>query len=133
MMGNAFVILQHSDWGEEHFDLLLERGAGLEAWQVAAGGVAPWNLAAGESLAARPLAEHRTIYLTYEGEVSGGRGTVRRVDEGQWQETARGGEGVEFSLEGKRCRGRYAIRKTANAKWEFAALDCGRSRDSRPA
>jgi hypothetical protein len=133
MMSKAFVILQHSGWGEEHFDLLLERGAGLEAWQVAAGGAAPWDLAVGERLPARPLAEHRRVYLTYEGDVSGGRGTVIRVDEGQWQETARGGEGVELSLEGKRCWGRYAIRKTADAKWEFALLDRGRSRDSRPA
>lgn len=32
--------------------------------------------------AARPLPDHRAIYLTYEGPISGGRGEVRRVAQG---------------------------------------------------
>jgi hypothetical protein len=32
---------------------------------------------------AERLADHRAAYLTYEGEISGGRGSVRRVAEGE--------------------------------------------------
>src|SRR6185369_5725141 len=43
---------------------------GSEAW--AAAGV----------LHIEPLPPHRHLYLTFEGELSGGRGTVKRVDQG---------------------------------------------------
>lgn len=52
----------------------------LRTWQLAG-----WPLAPGESCAATPLGPHRRAYLTFEGEVSHGRGTVSRVDEGDWR------------------------------------------------
>jgi hypothetical protein len=65
------------------------------------------------------------MYLTYEGPVGAGRGAVRRVDEGQWNELAREGGKVEFTLEGKRCRGRYEVRKGQEGGWELACVERG--------
>ena len=72
-----FVVLDH-DWPEPHHDLLLENGASLLALRLP-----KWP---GESacVPVRRLFDHRLIYLTYEGQISGGRGTVRRQLAGQW-------------------------------------------------
>ena len=72
-----FVVLDH-DWPEPHHDLLLENGASLLAFRLP-----KWP---GESacVPVRRLFDHRLIYLTYEGQISGGRGTVRRQLAGQW-------------------------------------------------
>ena len=53
------------------------------------------ELKPGEELIARRIADHRPSYLTYEGTISGGRGTVRCLARGrvsQWSETERGWE-----------------------------------------
>jgi hypothetical protein len=42
------------------------------------------ELAEGASLPLERLGDHRPLYLEYEGEISGGRGTVRRLARGQF-------------------------------------------------
>ena len=73
--------MRHSVNGGEHFDLMLETPgqAGLVTWQLA-----DWPLEPGASCAAKALGPHRVAYLTYEGEISHGRGNVIRVDQGNW-------------------------------------------------
>jgi len=73
-----FVVLQH-DWNGVHWDFMLEAGAGLRTWAVDA------PIVPGVPLAARLLPDHRLIYLTFEGPISGDRGCVRRVAEGVFQ------------------------------------------------
>ncbi len=70
-----FAILEHH-WDGVHWDFLVEDGPALRTWAVDS------PIVEGVDLPARALPAHRAIYLTYEGEVSGGRGTVRRWDEG---------------------------------------------------
>jgi hypothetical protein len=67
-----FVLLAH-DWPTPHLDLMLSAGGVLKTWRLAA-----WPGAA------EPIADHRLHYLDYEGPVSGGRGTVRRVLAGEY-------------------------------------------------
>lgn len=53
------------------------------------------ELKTGGELIAQRIADHRPAYLTYEGPISGERGTVRCLTRGrvrQWNETARGWE-----------------------------------------
>ena len=76
-----FVILEHSVNGGVHFDLMLEV-AGQEPLRTFQ--FARWPLAVGEACACARLADHRRVYLDYEGEVGGGRGSVRRVAAGTW-------------------------------------------------
>jgi hypothetical protein len=74
-----FVVLHHSGVQPEHFDLLIQV-PGQEAlltWRVEA----PLESWGNGTIAVR-IADHRAIYMTYEGEISGGRGTVKRVAEG---------------------------------------------------
>jgi hypothetical protein len=78
-----FVILRHEPpAGSQrrlHWDLMFESGDVLRAWALAE---AP---AAGRSIAAEALADHRTAYLDYEGPISGNRGTATRWDAGTFQ------------------------------------------------
>lgn len=46
--------------------------------------LARWPLAAGESCGCKQLDDHRRVYLDYEGEISGGRGAVKRIAVGVW-------------------------------------------------
>ncbi len=80
-----FVVLCHEfPPGSEranHWDLMLEDRGELETWQLSA---AP---APGKIIAAIKLPRHRLDYLKYEGSVSGGRGSVRRIQAGEFQGT----------------------------------------------
>ncbi|MBN9521380.1 hypothetical protein J0H58_23140 [bacterium] len=96
-----FVVLAH-DWPTPHFDLLLEAGAVLRAWRLLGEPIAT-------PVPAEPNADHRTLYLDYEGPVSGGRGTVARWDAGAFEwiedEPAR----VVVELRGARLVGWFAL------------------------
>lgn len=62
-----------------HYDLMLETEEGLLTWAM---GCLP---AAGKSCGAIQLPLHRELYLTHQGPVSAGRGTVERVMEGRYE------------------------------------------------
>lgn len=69
------VILHHSGYLEDHFDLLIEQEPGVER-------VWTWRLSSHPITAAtriERLPDHRRMYLDYEGLVSRGRGRVARV------------------------------------------------------
>jgi hypothetical protein len=106
-----FVVLAH-DWPSPHWDFLVETGGVLRAWRLLA------EPAAGADVPAEPNADHRLLYLDYEGPVSGGRGSVSRWDAGtcDWlaDETGR----VELELRGTRLAGRAVIR-AAEGGWLF--------------
>lgn len=103
--GLRFVLLRHEVgpvFAEEsgrgsHFDLLLQRHAiasteerALLAWSLDANPFAAVGKNLGEVLVAEKLPDHRARYLTYEGEIDGDRGRVRRVAEGNlaWQHSS---------------------------------------------
>jgi hypothetical protein len=72
-----YVVLRHEGILEPHFDLMIEPNsqAQLWTWRCAA-----WPLTVGAVLERLP--DHRREFLDYEGPLSGGRGTVRRVEAG---------------------------------------------------
>ncbi|MBI3724383.1 hypothetical protein HY251_10585, partial [bacterium] len=59
---------------EVHWDLMVERASGekLATWKLEA----PLPGRKDESVSGAPSFDHRSIYLGYEGEISGGRGRV---------------------------------------------------------
>jgi hypothetical protein len=78
-----FVVLLHETPAGfvrgTHFDLMLEDGEMLRTWALDA------LPAGGESVAAEQLPDHRPLYLDFEGNVAGDRGSVRRVDAGEYE------------------------------------------------
>lgn len=73
------LLLHELPDGSSHFDWMLARD---ETGPLVTFRVADRIDLGVPAFAATRLADHRRIYLTYEGEVSGGRGRVRRVAQG---------------------------------------------------
>ncbi|QDU34439.1 hypothetical protein KS4_25090 [Poriferisphaera corsica] len=82
------VLLRHEGYGEGHFDWLLgepgvvydgDEEKRLWTWRIDVGSDA-WEM--GKEYAMVRNFDHRARYLSYEGEISGGRGEVRQVDKG---------------------------------------------------
>lgn len=103
-----FVLLEHR-WNGLHWDFMLEDGAGgaLRTWAIDA------EIVPGVDLPARALVYHRAAYLDYEGEVSGGRGTVRRLDRGAYEPVDWGDDLVRVRLNGSQLEGTVVLRRVA--------------------
>lgn len=119
-----FVVLRHdcsSDSGRgPHWDFMLEVGDSLHTWALT-------EAPSGEAMrcAAERLPDHRRIYLDYQGEISGGRGTVTRVDAGDY--LRRGDQRLVVELHGTLLRGTAALWPPSggNQRWRFAFEPAG--------
>jgi len=112
-----FVLLEHC-WNGVHWDLMLETGEVLRTWAIDA------PVVAGADLPARALAHHRRVYLDYEGDVSGNRGTVRRIDEGVYTAEVWEEGRVRVRLEGAQLVGavelrQVGLRSDGGSSWIF--------------
>ena len=73
-----YVVLHHTGITRPHFDLLFEIEPGADA--LTALRCPTWPAKVGDLLG--EMAEHRLLYLDYEGPVSGDRGVVVGVESG---------------------------------------------------
>lgn len=101
-----FVLLEHR-WDGVHWDFMLEDGEALRTWAIDA------PVVPDADLPARALPDHRRIYLDYEGEISGDRGTVLRVDQGAYEVLVWEVDRVRVRLEGDQLVGEVEIRQSA--------------------
>ena len=104
-----FVLLEHR-WNGLHYDLMLETEPGgcLRTWAI------DEEVVAGKNLQARELPAHRAIYLDYEGEVSGGRGRVKRLDRGEYEPRQWAEDVIRVRLAGDQLVGEIELRRA----WE---------------
>jgi hypothetical protein len=98
-----FVILEHA-WVGLHWDLMLEDGEMLRTWST------DRPIGPGDWREARALPAHRRVYLDYEGAISGGRGRVRRWDEGVFRAQVWGESRVVAELAGRQLVGVVELR-----------------------
>ncbi len=103
-----FVLLEHQ-WNGLHWDFMLEYGGTLRTWAIDA------SVTAGQDLAARELPDHRSIYLDYEGEISGNRGTVRKIDAGSYEPLVWSDSLVRVRMEGIQLVGEVELRQVGRA------------------
>jgi hypothetical protein len=73
-----WVVLHHTGVAQPHFDLMYEESPGgtLTTWRIP-----EWPIL--QYLDCTQLGQHRRDYLTYEGPVSGDRGSVKRIAAGR--------------------------------------------------
>lgn len=109
-MHPRFVVLLHESPRGEHWDLMLETGERLTTWDVppACGTDALDRLESFRCRALR-LPDHRAMYLEYEGPISEGRGSVRRLDAGTFETL----EPNRYRLSGRFFRGVLSVEPSA--------------------
>jgi hypothetical protein len=105
-----FVVLEHDHPGL-HWDFLLEEGDHLRGWRLVE---APH---AGGTIAAKAMADHRLLYLDYQGPVSGGRGEVRRWDAGEYSVQQSNAAGLSLRLQGRRFQGTVMLQCREGQEW----------------
>ena len=88
-----FVVLRHEGVADPHFDLLVEADPEqlLLAWRCP-----QWPPQGGLML--HRLPDHRRIYLSYEGPVTGGRGHVTRVAGGECRILEQSADRIRLAL-----------------------------------
>ncbi|MEK6259975.1 MAG: DNA polymerase ligase N-terminal domain-containing protein [Planctomycetota bacterium] len=106
-----FAVLLH-DHPFLHWDFLLERGESCQTWRLQK---APDTTG---DIPAVAIADHRLMYLDYEGPVSGDRGTVTQWDAGTFEWLLNGHELVEVRLTGRKLTG---IAQIDGNIWRFRA------------
>lgn len=80
MPTRTVILRHHTPDGAWHYDWMLERcpGGPLRTFRIMERPDAP----ACGPFDAEPLPDHRSVYLEFEGEISGGRGSVERAASG---------------------------------------------------
>ena len=97
-----FAILHHQLPTEDHWDVMLETDSALTTWSI------PPQVPIGTSFVcqATRLPDHRKRYLDYEGEITGDRGVVARVDFGTYEPFS----SEEFVLHGENFTGTLTVK-----------------------
>ncbi|MCS6976772.1 MAG: hypothetical protein NZM31_07140 [Gemmatales bacterium] len=99
-----WVLLYH-DWPpDSHYDLMLQDGGRLLTWRL------PEVPRSGVELTAERIADHRLIYLDYQGPISGNRGSVRRLDRGAYERLLWKDHEIVVAVRGKVLQGTLALR-----------------------
>ncbi len=105
----------------DHFDLMFETPAGLVTWAVD-------RVPDERPQRAWLLPLHRAAYLDFEGEVSGGRGFVRRAASGTYRLIARQLDAARSRVELDLGPERWRFESDETGAWSVVRLD-----DLRPA
>lgn len=112
-----FVLLEHETSDGTHWDFMMEQSAcqSLATWRLSAN---PFSAAGGHAAAER-IADHRRAYLDYEGEISGNRGRVRRLDRGQINVNSDLPHSLTADLRGQLLRGTLTITNVDPRRFVF--------------
>jgi len=125
-----FVVLHHTDWPgkPDHYDLLIQtkRGHGDDRFLRAFATVTDDFPSPADTESDRCIlqaqADHRIVYLSYQGPVGGGRGQVSKADEGECDHIELpSNSALKCRLQGVHLRGTFSIRRCGEA-WIFEKI-----------
>ena len=114
-MPKRFVILHHTGFGREHWDLMLESPGALWTWKLSQDP----TTGVGKVIEAVKIGDHRKHYLDYEGPLSGNRGQVSRTDHGEMVWIADDENTVTAKLTGRHLVDTYRLVRVAGDQWRF--------------
>jgi hypothetical protein len=98
-----FALLTHDSPRGLHCDFLLEAGEVLKTWAL------PRPPEPDVAIECEALADHRLLYLDYEGPIAGGRGSVARWDCGTFEVETWTDASIIVRLIGERLFGQVTL------------------------
>lgn len=102
---------------DSHLDFMLQANDELLTWR--------WDTIPQDNqvFVASRLANHRIEYLTLEGQLSGNRGTVTRIDQGTFEPVIEGSQ-QQFSIfiQTTKFQGELVAEALSEDRWEFRLL-----------
>ncbi|MCX5633795.1 MAG: hypothetical protein NTW93_09015 [Phycisphaerae bacterium] len=107
-----FVIHKHTQEGQTHWDLMIEQGDILKTWRLET----PPEKLATEKTKATPIFDHDKKFLTYQGPVNNGKGTVEIVDSGEYELVSESNCCIELIFNGRISKGRFRLSDTAESQ-----------------
>jgi len=90
-----FVIQEHKKDGDIHWDLMLETEGVLRTYRLDC----PPERLSDKTAGAVKIFDHPLRFLTYEGSVNRGKGTVKIVESGRYKTSLTDPEKLEFSMQ----------------------------------
>ncbi len=113
-----FVIQEHRSGGGVHWDLMLERGSVLETWRIGCG---PLEMIGATKVSAVKIFDHALKFLSFEGALSGDKGSVQIADKGTYQIKAETRQKIEAEFTGGILKGVFTLSHLQGDSWEFSA------------
>lgn len=113
-----FVIHEHTLEGDIHWDMMLQDGELLKTWRLDIGPEKIHN----KPVNATKIFDHPLRFLTYQGPVNKGKGTVRIVDKGTYKIVNLTDGNLEISLSGCILTGRFRFDTTDSENMQFKKL-----------
>lgn len=112
-----YVVLQHETPADQsrpvHWDLMLEAGEVLWTWAL------PELPRPDFEAVAERLADHRIVYLEYEGPISRGRGEVRRIISGEFEFESATEDRIHLRItSGELPRHVELVRQATSQRWK---------------
>lgn len=114
-----FVIQQHSTAQGIHWDFMLELGDILQTYRL---DKAPQQLTQSSATAVK-IFDHPLKFLTYEGPLSKGQGSVSIVETGTYEALHQAHDRLELDLNGKILKGKFTLSHVEGDDWQFGKSD----------
>ncbi|NLX12140.1 MAG: hypothetical protein GXY44_00590 [Phycisphaerales bacterium] len=113
-LSGQFVLLEHVLDAGRHWDLMFEAGSVLVTWQLAHNPIVKAASAEAPPISACRIVDHRRTYLDYQGRISGDRGSVTRLDKGQYFLIGHEPDRLSLDIRGEQLCGHYEIIKSVS-------------------
>jgi hypothetical protein len=112
-----FVIQEHTRGSDVHWDFMLEQDKTLQTYRL---DKAPQQALYGPANAVK-IFNHPPKFLTYQGPVNKGRGSVRIIETGTYKIVHQAHDRIELDLNGKILKGKFTLCHVKDDKWQFSA------------
>ena len=110
-----YVTLKHTTPKGIHRDFMLEFGEILATWRIEIG---PEKLP-DRPAAAEKIFDHPKKFLSYEGPVNNGTGSVVREDKGVYKLISESDGRLEIEISAEAVSGKFLLERISGSQWKF--------------
>ena len=110
-----YVIQRHQKGDDLHWDLMIESDGVLKTWRIQS----PAEQLAGQTIEAEQIFDHQLRFLTYEGPVNKGAGSVRIDDSGSCRIKLWNDDCIEGRFAGSQLNAAFILSRISDSNWQL--------------